>query len=341
MMRGFYPSLDALLKEQTTQVEEILPGVRRGQVAGLVSITNIGKTTLLLNLSLSLAAGESWPPFLLSASEPRRVMFIDFEATAAELRADTETMLQRISNREAALKNFIPIVDAFYSDEPLQLSKPTHFDRIVSYAQSYKVDLVIVDTCGAAFNVKDENANAEVTRCIMKPLNTLARKANCGVWFSHHHGKPNENSNSDSAYYGRGASAFGALSRSIYTLASDWKKGEGYVVLKCAKSKGFTFEPTLLRLNPETRWFEVCDVRHDTKQAGLTAQDIADYVKEKGQAHSDVICQHFAARTSERTIRDRIKEAADIKLIVKPKKNAPWSANLELEKGDSRNSKKP
>jgi hypothetical protein len=106
--------------------------------------------------------------------------------------------------------------------------------------------------------MQDENSNAEVTRHVMNPLKRLAREANCGVVFTHHMGKAGETLSGDSAYKGRGASAFGGLSRTIFTLEKDVSKGPGYAVLSCVKVKGAAFEPTLLKLNPETRWFEVC-----------------------------------------------------------------------------------
>ena len=55
--------------------------------------------------------------------------------------------------------------------------------------------------------------------------------------FAHHHGKPSE-TGGEKAYFGRGASTFGALSRAVFTLRRDLAKGEDYVILECAKIKG-------------------------------------------------------------------------------------------------------
>src|SRR5262249_18379109 len=139
---------------------------------------------------------------------------------------------------KTARQNFMIIVDASIKESPLSLSKPDHFKYIMALAKYYHVDLVGVDTAASAFELMDENSNAEVTRRVMNPLKQLAREANCAVIFTHHIGKSNETQTGEGAYRGRGASAFGALSRTIFTLERDPKKGSEYIVLTCAKIKG-------------------------------------------------------------------------------------------------------
>ena len=142
----------------------------------------------------------------------------------------------------------------------------------------------------------------------MKPLIRLAREINCAVVFTHHIGKANESQTGEAAYKGRGASAFGALSRTVFTLERDKTKGKGYVILSCSKSKGEAFEPVLLELDFESRWFLICAEKPEQKPGPLTAQEIANYVA-SGEANTTKICEHFKNRAGERTIKDRISEA--------------------------------
>jgi RecA-family ATPase len=51
------------------EAERIIFGLRRGNVGLLVAETEIGKTTLSLNLCLTLAANRLFPPFI---TEPAR-----------------------------------------------------------------------------------------------------------------------------------------------------------------------------------------------------------------------------------------------------------------------------
>jgi len=323
-IQGVYASLDALFAADLYEPEEIMCAVRRGEVTGLMAVTNFGKSTVLLNASLSLAAGEMCLPLVPSPFAPRRVLYLDCESPAATLRSDLLTMLHQIESVETARQNFTLVVDASVNGEPLCLSKADHFKRVISWAKSYEADLVIVDTAASAFELQDENSNAEVTRRVMNPLKRLAREANCAVVFTHHIGKANETQTGEGAYRGRGASAFGALARTIFTIERDSKKGEGYIALSAQKAKGEAFEPTLMKLNRETRWFELCAEKPETKPEPPTAQEIAGFVDDQGEARTEEIKSHFAKRASARTVAERVTEAERLGLISKLNKQAPW-----------------
>jgi DnaB-like helicase N terminal domain/AAA domain len=322
-MTGCYYSLDELFEADIQEPEEIIYGVHRGEVAGLMAITNFGKSTLLFNVSLSLAAGEGYWPLAPRDSSPRRILYIDCESPVSRLQADLQKMHLNVSNAETARANYLTVVDAEVDGEPLNLSKPHHYKTILWEAKKNRADLIIIDTAASAFELMDENANAEVTRRLMNPLKRLAREANCGVVFTHHIGKATETQTRESAYLGRGASAFGALSRTIFTLERDAKKGPGYIVLKCAKIKGEPFAPVLLKLNAETRWFEVCAERPEAKLEAPTAQEIESFVRGQESTTSQ-ICSHFKVRASERTVKDRIDEAERLKLIEKSSRKSRW-----------------
>src|SRR3712207_5901311 len=64
-------------KRTFREAEKILFGMRRGNVGLLIAETDIGKTTLALNLSLTLAADRTFHPFVTDKRGRLRVMFID------------------------------------------------------------------------------------------------------------------------------------------------------------------------------------------------------------------------------------------------------------------------
>lgn len=324
VITGVYPTLDALFNAHIEEPEQILFGLHRGEVAGLFAVTNYGKTTLLYNTVLSIAAGDTTWPLAPIVPKPRRVLYIDSESPASVSRADLKAMIGGVSDDKTARSNFAIVVDALIKDSPLSLSNADHFNWVIALAKSHKADLVVVDTAASAFELQDENSNAEVTKRVMNPLKRLAREANCAVIFTHHIGKANETQSGEASYKGRGASAFGALSRTIFTIERDVKKGPGYIVLNCAKIKGQPFEPVLLKLNPDTRWFERCSDNPSAKPEPPTAQEIAEFVRKRIEARSAEICEHFKQRAGKRTIEDRINEAERIGLIVKPHQKAPW-----------------
>lgn len=307
--------LGDFMDSQFQMPEEILHGLHRGEVGGLMAVTNYGKSTLLYNTALSLAAGEACYPLAPFESGPRRVLYLDFESPAGSLQSDLKTMLQHVGGVEDARRNLALVVDAMVGEDPLCLSRSEHFDRIAEFATAHQSDIVVVDTAASAFELIDENSNAEVTRKILKPLRQLAIEVNCAVVYSHHIGKSSETQTGEAAYRGRGASAFGALSRVIWNLEKDATKGPGYVKVSCSKIKGTAFEPVLLRLDFQSRWFSICTEAPAPDRTAITVQHISDFISGMLRPVSQKEIIEAFSHHSSATIRRRIEEAARIGLI--------------------------
>jgi putative DNA primase/helicase len=277
---GFYDSLhDLFSANPAPHGPSILFGIRRGQVGSLLASANVGKTTLLLNTCLSLAAGLRCDPLVPAEPEPMRVMFVDFESTGGELREDLRVMLGNLpeGKREPAMRNFKPVVDATVDGEPLSLNVPSHMEFIEAHARRNQADLIVVDPVSRGFDAGDEDSNAEATKRVMKALAGMARRLNTAIIFAHR-GKPDEGrAQEGAAYCGRGASAYAALSRAVFTLTRDAAGGEGWVILKCVKVKGRPFDPVTLRLDRRRRWFSVWSAPPAFEDDFVTAQDVADY----------------------------------------------------------------
>jgi RecA-family ATPase len=246
-----------LSRKQFTNTEKILFGLMRGNVGSLFAVTNLGKTTLSLNICLSIAAGRIFEPFVKGFHGGRRVMVIDGESTQYELKADFQRMMQDWSPEERGLveRNLHILCDEEIDDEPLNLSDPRHMKAITEAACGFQPDLIVVDTLSALFNLKSENDNAEIKMVVMQPLKKLAKDANAAVLLLHHVGKQNEDGRTSvGAYAGRGGSAIGALSRSVALLKIDAQDPER-IVFSVPKAKGYRLEPLLMRLDHEARWF--------------------------------------------------------------------------------------
>lgn len=172
--------------------ERILFGLRRGNVGLLLAETNAGKTTLALNLSLSLAAARAFPPFINEPHSALRVMYVDGESTPAELQSDVARMVQSFSplERETLNQNLCIICDEQITGESLNLANARHMQRVREEAERFKPDLTVIDTMAALFNLQEENSNTEVKSVVMQPLKNLARDANGAVLLAHHIGKP-------------------------------------------------------------------------------------------------------------------------------------------------------
>ena len=174
------------------EAERILFGLRRGNVGMLVAETEAGKTTLALNLCLTLAANRTFPPIVGENSGGRRVMYVDGESTQAEFKEDMRHMIRHWSAAERALldENLFILCDEEVDEELLDLAIHNHVTAVADAARLFKPDLIIVDTLAALFSLDDENSNAEVKKKVMQPLKRLAREANAALLLLHHIGKP-------------------------------------------------------------------------------------------------------------------------------------------------------
>lgn len=287
--------------------EEIIFGLGRGEIGILNAVTNVGKTTVLRNLMISLCVGKPFQPFGLF-SLPKRVAFLDFEDTLAFLRKDLTTMLERFSDQDKARFNDNALLVCEYrdgQDEDLTLSKIGHLALLTQRLKNFAPDLIIVDTISSAFQIRNENDNAEVRRFIMRPLRQLAKDCNSALIATHHIGKPKseDGQSKEASFRGRGASSMADLGRIILNLEKD-SLGE-FVILSCAKVKGTKFTDIKFKLNIQTRWFESQGESKEVTNYELILEMFVD-----GNAYSTKeAVEEFDGVIAERTLKRLLDEA--------------------------------
>lgn len=237
--------------------DEMIRGLARQETGLLNAVTNIGKTTLIRNLALCLITGRVFPPLTVT-NHKRRVAIIDSEDTLTFLRSDLNRMLDGFSDVEKNLvsERLLLICDVSIQDEELRINKAEHFKSLVQGLSTFNPDIVFIDTISKCFVIHNENDNSEVKERVMRPLKRLAKETNAAVLSAHHIGKAKleEGSTREGSHRGRGASSFGDQSRVILNLERDLATDS--VILSCPKLKGDSFADQILKLNPETRWFE-------------------------------------------------------------------------------------
>lgn len=240
--------------------ENIAFHLQRGEVGLLNAVTNRGKSTLIRNAILALATGGEFSP-VVERGKPRRGLLLDFETTQARLQSDFRIMTRDFPKSEIALvyENLYIACEGMVGDDLLSLS--LHMDMIEREALIHKADFIVIDTMSEAFDLRDENNNAEVSRVVIKPLRKLARTLRCAVLIAHHIGKSNEDSaaRDTRAYRGRGASTFGCGGATVLLMTAD-AHDPNRVTLACPKRKdgGEEYERVFL-LDRQARWFRLTD----------------------------------------------------------------------------------
>jgi len=249
-------SWGALCEMKLERRETILHEVERGEIVMCPAITNRGKTTLWRNIALSLACGRGYAP-IVPVGPPRSVLYLDFETRLYRAQSDITKMLGALTQPERALvaQNLHIIADCRIDGRPLTLSNPRHLELVEREAERVKADVIIADTLTAAFEIADENSNAEAAK-VMKILTAMALRLNCVIVFLHHVGKAKleEGQTAQAVHRARGASAYAGFSHAIFSLLPDATVQERNT-LECSKVKGERFDDTVLKLDTVTRWF--------------------------------------------------------------------------------------
>lgn len=237
--------------------EKIVAELEIGEVGVVFASTDVGKTTLALNLSLTLAAAGTFEPLVEPKEGGRRVLYIDGESREARLQADIRLMLRDWDDGENSLvdQNLYLACDTSLEGEQLDLTKRKHWKWLEDEAARVKPSLIVLDTMVSLFSLNNENDNSEVSRKVMRPLSKLASDTGAAILLLHHIGKLSEDAQAGSkAYRGRGASAIGAAARLVLLLKQD-SNDPDLVGLSCAKVKGKKFSDVLLQLQRDARWF--------------------------------------------------------------------------------------
>jgi len=301
--------------------DQIIHELERGELGLLNAVTNVGKSTLIRNLILSLACGR---PFanIAPLCKPRRVVLLDFESRLRRLQKDTDKMLQVFSDQERALidENLQIVCDCQTNDEPLSLSTDQHMTRLTRDIRAWRADLIIVDTITAAFNVKDENSNSEVANVILKLLIRMARDAQAAIIAAHHVGKggSEEGRTQERAYRGRGASAFGTFPSLVLDIVADSTDRER-ITLSMPKCKGRKLGDFNLQLDKETRWFGLTD--HPVVKAPNSYDLVMGVFSGPGKAlRRAFIEETLKNKVAVSTITNCLKRAIELGRVTQPRR---------------------
>jgi hypothetical protein len=244
-----------LVKMEFPDKEILALEIGAGDVAMFSGATNSGKSTILRNLSLAMAGGVPFEPFV-PGHRPLKVLYLDFETDASDLQREFRTMSENLTSSawDEAQKNLVLVPKGLIKGSLYQIN--SHWDFTEKLISNNRFDIVVVDNVSAAFDLRDENSNAEVTQKIIKPLHKLSRLTGCATVFVHHYGKQAE---AESVYAARGASALMSLVKSVYNISGNCSREEP-ITVHCVKRKTGGDYSKSFKLDGQRRWFDPSDL---------------------------------------------------------------------------------
>lgn len=281
---------------------------------------------MIRNAALALATGGEFAP-VVRRGAPRKVLVLNFEGAGSRFQNDLEVMTsdRTFDDAHHALlaAHLFPVHAPLVDGEPLTLSR--HLAKLEFEARRLGVDVIIVDTATAGFEIRNENDNAEIQNFVMKPLLRLARRVHCLVVLVHHIGKAKMEAGNarEGAHRARGASAWGDFSTSIFNLEAD-KADTNRVTLECAKRKDGENYECSLRLDRAARWYSFTDERPPALPSNDELVLEAMRADERAELRATEIIHALAGRVSKSTVK-RCLERLAARGQVKLRRRGVWT----------------
>ena len=329
-------TLENLLLTVWGEQEPILNALYRGDWGIVAALPNLGKSTFMLNLSIALAAGRPFLPFTPERVKPRRVLYLDYEASDFRLQSQLFKMLDVFLPVEKRLceQNLHFVLHPMVNNLPLLLTERGSIKALHEYIKHHQIDLVIVDTLAQATWLNDENNNSEVQRKVVMPVSQLAHHTNTAVLLIHHEGKGSEMEGENFLQFRtRGASALVAGARYQITMMPADKKSRKLVEFHCSKDKGEKFDPVTMAIDQVTRWFQITEAPVTPPK-----QSLDEVIIETLESHTSELSlgdlESLILGTPRRTIQNKLTELVRQKRVIRTKKDHYRSAWLGEESPD-------
>ncbi len=240
-------SLGQLLEHNPTPTPSLIePGLLPSN--GILFVggePKVGKSLLVANLALALAAGSSRAGFQIPAT--RRVLICQFELPTAQFAARLSPMRKPIGS--AADSNLLVDTEAAGH----LLSAPRGLDHFLNAIRAAKADVVVLDPLYSTHDQDENDTRAMAALC--QTLLRLRDASHAALIVVHHVRKSAGRYEIGSAF--RGSSALHAVGDSYMLLARPSPQVPT-IELRFQFRYAPAQEPRLLSLDPTTLWFEAC-----------------------------------------------------------------------------------
>ena len=269
----------------------------------------IGKSILVANLALALAAGSSRTGFQIPA--PRRVLICQFELPTEQFAARLAQMRQPLG--EAADANLF--IDTRAAGHLLNTPQGLH--HFLSAAQTAKAEVIVLDPLYSTHDQDENDTRAMAALC--QTLLRLRDASRAALIVVHHVRKSVSRYEVGSAF--RGSGALNAVGDS-YVLLARPSADPNVVELRFQFRYAAARQPKLLSLDPGTLWYSTAGdapvaaksrrkvAGSDVEQALAALGNQAGYNELRGQIMN-------AAECSKRTAQIAIADACQEQRIIR------------------------
>lgn len=321
-------TVESLMNTIFPTPKPILRGLYGGDWGLVVGIGSVGKTTFMNGLVTAITSGRPYEPFIPFGAEAKRVLYLDFESNGFRLQKQLRAIQSQLTPEEleATNQNFFIVLEPEIDGKPFKMTDVQSLKNLAKFAKDKQIDLIVIDTLSQASGLNDENSNSEVQSKIVTPMRRLAKYTGAAILLLHHEGKRKpEVGEHNQQYRMRGASALIDGARySVTIMPQDMSKKNGLVTVSNSKEKGDQFPTVTMKLNPETRWFDVIDQPVQPQLEQL----IVELLEQIGELKTKEIVEAFPAY-GRATIFRKLNELAQFGTITKTK-HGSYKPNFNL-----------
>jgi hypothetical protein len=303
-------SLAHLLDQQPVTVPSLVePGLLPAQgILFLGGEPKLGKSLLVANLALSLAAGADRLGFAIPSA--RRVLICQFELPLPQF-VSRLTLMRRTLGPMADDRLFVDTRSAGHL-----LSTPQGLNHFLAAAQAAAAEVIVLDPLYSAHDQDENDTRAMAALC--QSLLRLRDGTGAALIVIHHVRKTINRHEIGSAF--RGSSALHAVGDS-YVLATRPSPQLPTLELRFQFRYAAPQQPRLLELNPQTLWFSTRTGPMQAKSASgrkVEIQDVSHALAQRGgQLHYNQLREEVMQRTQccKRTAQLAISQASQQGLV--------------------------
>jgi AAA domain len=303
-------SLAHLLDQQPVTVPSLVePGLLPAQgILFLGGEPKLGKSLLVANLALSLAAGADRLGFSIPSA--RRVLICQFELPLPQF-VSRLTLMRRTLGPMADDRLFVDTRSAGHL-----LSTPQGLNHFLAAAQAAAAEVIVLDPLYSAHDQDENDTRAMAALC--QSLLRLRDGTGAALIVIHHVRKTINRHEIGSAF--RGSSALHAVGDS-YVLATRPSPQLPTLELRFQFRYAAPQQPRLLELNPQTLWFSTRTGPMQAKSASgrkVEIQDVSHALAQRGgQLHYNQLREEVMQRTQccKRTAQLAISQASQQGLV--------------------------
>jgi hypothetical protein len=300
--QGFFPSVNDLDAAELPEKSALLTGLQAGDIGLLFSDTALSQSNFLLQLAVSLAAGDAFPSLLPSSQAPRRVLYLNPTWRLSRFRQQLNPLFNHLPDAAIARKHLQLSVEPQHTGRPLNLNLDTHYLHLKLTLKVLQPEIIIVDDLLALFPDFADEETGFNARHLLYRLQGIAEGCKCVLLAGYVLPRGGGNR--------RVMTSLTRVADAVFRLEKPRRAASPAYLFRCEKSKGELAKAVWLEWQEEDwRFLESDEQPSLTPKKLPTVNEIVAFVEAEHGAKTGEIIRQFADCASPRKMAYLLNDA--------------------------------